>query len=125
MWVVMPLDLRMLHQHINKQLTRRFRKYLDFSMNFFLDDFIIFNDMESHLLKLWKCFETRKEFGIHINLKKCIFLVFSGMILGFIISKEDKLLDPKRSKQLLTCCLLPTFMTFKYVMGSPNSTIVL
>ncbi len=31
-----------------------------------------------------------------MNLDKCAFMVFSRMILGFIISKEGKVLDPKK-----------------------------
>jgi hypothetical protein len=60
-------------------------------MNIFLDNFTMYNDMDS----LQKC----KEYGISINPDKCAFLVFSGMILGFIISKEGKLSNPKKIKQ--------------------------
>jgi hypothetical protein len=35
------------------------------------------------------------KYGISLKTDKCAFMVFSGMILGFIISKEGKLLDPK------------------------------
>lgn len=63
--------------------------------------------MESHLLKLWKCFEICEVFGININLKKCIFLVFFKMILGFTISKEGKLLDPEKIKAIVNM-LSPT-----------------
>jgi hypothetical protein len=31
-----------------------------------------------------------------LNLNNCAFMVFSGMILGFIISKEGKLPYPKK-----------------------------
>jgi hypothetical protein len=34
--------------------------------------------------------------GIDWNLNKCAFMVFSGMILGFIVSNKGKLLDPKK-----------------------------
>jgi hypothetical protein len=53
----------------------------------FLDDFIMYSDMESHLQKLKLCFQKCKEYGINLNLNKCAFLVFSRMTLGFIISK--------------------------------------
>jgi hypothetical protein len=36
-----------------------------------------------------------------IYLNKCAFMVFSGMILGFIISKEGKLLDPKKIQAIV------------------------
>jgi len=50
--------------------------------------------MESHLQKLRLCIQKCREYGISLNLDKCAFIVFSGMILGFIISKERKLPNP-------------------------------
>ncbi len=40
-------------------------------------------------------FKCRK-FGISLNLDKCAFMVFLGTIIGFIISKEGKVMDPKK-----------------------------
>jgi hypothetical protein len=65
-------------------------------MKIFLDDFIVYSDMESHLRKLKLCFQKCKEYGINLNPHKCAFMVFLGMILGFIVSKEGKLPDPKK-----------------------------
>jgi hypothetical protein len=65
-------------------------------MKIFIDDFTMSSDMESHLQKPKLCFEKCKEYGMSLNLNKCAFMVFSMMILGFIISKEGKLLDPKK-----------------------------
>jgi hypothetical protein len=52
--------------------------------------------MESHLQKLKLCLQKCREYGISLNLEKCAFMVFSGMILGFIISWERKLPDLKK-----------------------------
>jgi hypothetical protein len=65
-------------------------------MKIFLDDFIMYNDMDSHLQKLRSCFQKCRKYGISLNLNKCAFMVFLEMILGFIISKEGKLLDLKK-----------------------------
>jgi hypothetical protein len=39
---------------------------------------------------------SKGEYGIGVNPKKCAFMVFSRMILGFIVSKEWKLLYLKK-----------------------------
>ncbi len=70
-------------------------------MKIFLNDFIVYNDMESHLQKLKLCFQKCREYGINLNPNKCAFMVFSGMILGFIISKERKLLFPKKIQAIV------------------------
>jgi hypothetical protein len=54
--------------------------------------------------KLILCFQKCKEYNISLNLDKCAFMVFSKMILGFIISK-GKLLNPKKQT---TINMLPT-----------------
>jgi hypothetical protein len=70
-------------------------------MKIFLGDFIVYSDMENHLQKLKLCFQKCKEYGISLNSNKCAFMVFSGMILGFIISKEGKLLNPKKIQAIV------------------------
>ncbi len=63
--------------------------------------FTIFSDLSTHLEKLKKCFLKCREFGISLNLEKCAFMVFSGTILGFTVSKEGKIMDPKKVKALI------------------------
>ncbi len=70
-------------------------------MKFFLDDFIVYNDMETHLQKLRLCFQKCGEYNINLNLEKFVFMVFSSIILGFIISKEGKLLDIKNIQVIM------------------------
>ncbi len=55
----------------------------------------------NHLQKLRLCFQECKKYSISLNLDKCAFMVFSGMILGFIVSKKRKLLDPKKIQAIL------------------------
>jgi hypothetical protein len=76
-------------------------EYIDVFMKIFLDDFAIFSNLSIHLEKLKKCFLKCKEFGISLNLDKCAFRVLLGTILGFIISKEGKVMDPKKVEALV------------------------
>jgi len=75
----------------HRVVTKAFGEYLDSFMKIVLDDFIVYSDMESHLQKLKLCFQKCRKYGINLNLTKCAFMVFSRMILGFIVSKEGKL----------------------------------
>jgi hypothetical protein len=87
-------------QHIRKLLPKHLRIFGEF-MKIFLDDFIVHSDMESHLQKLILCFQKCKKYGISLNLNKCAFIIFSRMILGFIVSKKGKLLDPKKIQAII------------------------
>ncbi len=57
--------------------------------------------MDSHMQKLKLCFQKCREYGINMNLDKCAFIVFSRMILGFIVSKEEKLPNPKKIQTIV------------------------
>jgi hypothetical protein len=70
-------------------------------MKSLLDDFTIFNNMDIHLDKLQLYFLKCHEFDINLNLEKCAFMVFFGLILGFIVSKEGKFPDPKNIQTIL------------------------
>ena len=65
-------------------------------MKLFLDDFSVYSDEATHLEKLRKCFEKCREFGISLNPEISMFLVHSGIILGYIVSKEGKFPDTKK-----------------------------
>jgi hypothetical protein len=59
-------------QHIIELL----QKHLENFMKTFLDDFIMYNDVENHLQKFVLCFQKCKKYGINLNLDKCAFMVF-------------------------------------------------
>jgi len=75
-------------------VSRTFKEYFHQSMKIFLDDFIVYNDIESHLMKLRFCFQNCREYRINLNLEKCAFMVFSGVILRFIVFKKEKNMRP-------------------------------
>jgi hypothetical protein len=47
-------------------------------------------------MKLKLCFYKCREYRVNLNPNKCAFMVFSRLILGFIVSKEGKILDLKK-----------------------------
>jgi len=68
----------------HRVVTKMFCEYI------FVDNFTIFNDLLIHLEKLIKCFFKCGEFGISLNPDKCAFVVFSEIIIGFIMPKRAK-----------------------------------
>lgn len=72
--------------------------YLRKFMLAFLDDFYLYSNFITHLNKLILCLEKCWEYNISLNSEKCLFLMFSGLILGYLVSKDGKFLDPKKIK---------------------------
>ncbi len=82
-------------------VSKAFRDYIDKFMKIFPNDFIVYSDTDTHLQKIKMCFHKCKKFEINLNPNKCAFMVFSRMMLGFIFSKESKLLDPKKIQAIV------------------------
>ncbi len=93
-----------------------FLEYLDEFMKIFLDDFMVYSDMESHLMKLRLCFQKCKEYIINLNPKKCAFMVILGLILRFIVSKERKIPYLKKVRAIVNMPLPQTHNRFKSLM---------
>ncbi len=107
MSIVMPFGVKNGLPTYQSVVTKNFREYIDVFMKIFLDDFRIFNDLLTHLEKIIKCFLKCREFGISLNLNKCAFMVFLGIILGFIMSKDIKVVGFKKVEALVNV-LVPT-----------------
>jgi hypothetical protein len=90
-WIVTPFGLKNILATYQWAMSMAFCEYLKVFMKLFLDDFNVFNDLNTHLAKLWLCFDKCREFNIGLNPKKCMFLVYSRVRLGYVISKVGKL----------------------------------
>jgi len=76
-------------------------------MKIFLGDFIVINDLSTHLEFYFHFFKCKK-YGISLNPKKCVFMVCSRIILGFIVSKKGKSFNPKKIEALVKMLMLKT-----------------
>ncbi len=102
-WIVMPFKLKNVLPIYQWAMNMAFHEYLEVFINSFLDDFNVFIDLKMHLAKLWLCFDKHQEFGISLNLKKYMFLVYSGVILGYVVFKVGKYPIWKWFQQLWIC----------------------
>jgi hypothetical protein len=83
----MPFKLNNAPQTYQWIINMVFKEYLGVFMKLFLDDFNVFSDLKTHLVKLQLCFNKCQEFGVNFNSEKCMFMVFSSIILGYIVFK--------------------------------------
>ncbi len=95
-WVIMPFGLKNAPTTYQRVVNTTFKDYFGMFMKLFLDDFNVFSDLDTHLTKLRLCFDKCKKFGISLNPEKCMFLMHLGVIMGYVVSKESKLLDLKK-----------------------------
>jgi hypothetical protein len=62
-WVVMPFGLKNAPPTHQRAMSKAFKEHLDDSMKFFLDDFMVFSDLDTHLSKLQKCSKSVGSMG--------------------------------------------------------------
>jgi hypothetical protein len=102
----MPFGVKNGPPTFKRTVSTTVKKYLNQFMKIFLDDFTVYSDMENHLMKLKLCFQKCKEYKISFNLKKCAFMVFLGLILRFIVSKEGKIPNLKKVQAIMNMLIL-------------------
>ena len=76
--------------------------YLKSIIEFFLDDFSAHSRMRMHhSYHLGLVFERWHHYLVILNPHKCIFCVKSGVLFGFIVSKEGIRVDPLNVEAIL------------------------
>jgi hypothetical protein len=61
----------------------------------YLDDVIVYSkNREDHLKHMKQIFERCRKYGISLNPKKTIFTISEGILVGYIISKNEISVDP-------------------------------
>ncbi len=68
MWLVMPFRLKNAPPTYQQVVNMVFKEYFGVFMKLFLDDFSIFSDLKTNLIKLQLCFDKCQEFNIYFNL---------------------------------------------------------
>ena len=61
---------------------------------------------EEHLDHLQKLFERLKKYKLRLSPNKCIFVVRSGKLLGFVVSGKGIEVDPAKVKEIQKCLLI-------------------
>ena len=78
-----------------------FGNLLDRCIIVYLDDMTVFSKRrKKHLKVLRKVLQKVREHRISLNLKKSIFAVTEGKLLGHMVSKEGIKIDPERVKAI-------------------------
>ena len=78
-----------------------FRGLINNSVVVYLDDVTVYSKHRpDHLNHLRKVFEWCRKFGISLNPKKTIFVVLEGILLGYVVSKHEIMIDPERTQAI-------------------------
>lgn len=85
------------------------------------DDILIFSKTkEEHFLHLRQVLQSLREEKLLINLKKCTFMKEELVYLGFVISKDGLMLDPKKLKAIVEWPILESIGEVRSFHGSTS-----
>jgi hypothetical protein len=84
----MPFGLKNAPPTYQQVVNTTFKDYLGMFMKLFMYDFSVFNDLNTHLTKLRLCFDKCNGFAINLKLEKCMFLMHSIVILGYVYPRK-------------------------------------
>ena len=93
----MPFGLINVGDTFQRAMDITFWGFIGHSVVVYLDDVTFFSKKrEDHAFHLKQFFYRCRKHGISLNLKKSIFKILEGKLLGHIISKKEISIDPER-----------------------------
>ena len=117
----MPFSLINAGATFQRTMDDAFRGLINHSVVVYLDDVTVFSKNRlDHISHLRKVFERCKKFGISLNPKNSIFRVTEGILLGFVVSKEGIMIDPKRTEAISKIPFPTTKKSMQSFLGKIN-----
>lgn len=97
----MPFGLSNVGATFQRAMDMAFKGLIHKLVLIYLDATVFSKKVDEHLAHLKQVFESCREYGISLNPKKCIFVVYEGKLLRHIVSKQGITIDPKRVSAIL------------------------
>jgi hypothetical protein len=92
----MPFDLKNAPAFFSRIVIASFREFIHKFIEVYMDDWMIYRFLKEHVALLRLMFDRFIELKISLNLRKCIFCVPHGNLLGHIVCREGVLVDPTK-----------------------------
>jgi hypothetical protein len=93
---VMSFGLKNAPAVFSRIVIASFREFIHKFIEVYMDDWTIYSLLKEHVALLRLMFDRYRELQISLNLRKCIFCVAHGNLLGHIVCREGVLVDPTK-----------------------------
>ena len=95
-YTVMPFALKNAPLIFCKLVVAVFKEYIHKFVEVYFNDCTIFGLLKKHVEALRLMLSKCRQHQISLNLKKCIFCVPFGILLGHIVSRQGLMVDPAK-----------------------------
>lgn len=92
-YIVMPFRLENSPTIFSRVVVATFKEFILKVLEVYIDDWIVFWLVKKHVSSLHLMFDTCRKYEISLNLKKFIFCVPYGTLLGQVVSKHGLMVD--------------------------------
>ena len=82
-----------------------------------MDDWTVYSLLKNHAMLLRIMFDRCRQLHISLNLKKCIFAVPFGMLLGHVVYKQGVCIDPEKVVVIINIEAPETVKQLKSLLG--------
>jgi len=93
-YTIMPFGLKNSPAIFSKVIVAAFKEYIHKFIEVYFDDWTVFRFLKDHVGSLRLMLNRCRQYQISLNLKKCIFGVPFGILLGHIVCKQGLIVDP-------------------------------
>jgi hypothetical protein len=116
---VMPFGLKNAPVGFSRVVIAAFREFIHKFIEVYMDDWTVYSMLKEHVALLRLMFDRCRELQILLNLRKCIFCVPHGNLLGHIVCREGVLVDPAK---LVVIVNMPPPMSAKNLRSTLGHT---
>lgn len=95
-YTLMPFELNNSPAIFSRVVVTAFKEYIHTFLEVYVDDWTVFGLLIKHLGSLRLMLDTCRQNQICLNLKKYIFCVPFGILLGHIVCKQGLMVDPNK-----------------------------
>jgi hypothetical protein len=99
---VIPFGLKNAPAFFSRIVITMFQEFIHKFVEVYMDDWTVYNLLNDHIGILWLIFDRCCEMKISLKLRKCIFYVSHGNLLGHIVCREGVLVDPSKVAVILS-----------------------
>jgi len=93
-YTIIPFGLKNAPVIVSHIVVAAFNEFIHKFLEVYFDDWTIFGLVKRHIESLHLMLDTCQRYQIALNLKKCLFCIPLGNLLGHVVCRQGLMVDP-------------------------------
>ena len=100
-YIVMPFGLKNVPAIFSHVVIVEFKEFIHKFLEVYFDDWTVFGLVKCHVASLRLMLDTCRRYQITLDIKKCLFCVPFGNLLGHVVCEQGLIVDPTKIAVIL------------------------